>query len=268
MDTLRHGHNTVARGIVDLLDVLDEFWHTEIRLRQIDQIRTCAVFAGQGGSCGQPTGMTAHDLHHHDHALVVHMCVLIDLHNGGSDVLGGRGVAGAMIRAEQIVVNGLGHAHNAALVAHRLHILVDLIAGVHGVVAAVIEEIAYIVLLEDLKDALVVRIVQLRIGDLIAAGAQCGGGGILQQAQLLGILLPHVEQPIVKYTHDAVLGTQHLGNGAGLQRRVDHAVGTGIDNGSGAAGLTDNTRAAQFFHIRIPPKAEFLCLQRVFYHVE
>ena len=64
-----------------------------------------------------------------------------------------------MIRAEQIVVNGLGHAHNAALVAHRLHILVDLIAGVHGVVAAVIEEIAYIVLLEDLKDTLVVRII-------------------------------------------------------------------------------------------------------------
>ena len=65
-----------------------------------------------------------------------------------------------------------------------------------------------------------------------------------------------------------MLGTQHLGNGAGLQRRVDHAVSAGIDDGSGATGLTDNTRAAQFFHIRIPPKAEFLCLQRVFYHVE
>ena len=173
-----------------------------------------------------------------------------------------------MVGAEQVIVNGLGHAHHAAVVIHRLHVLIDLVAGVHGVVAAVIEEIAHVVLLEHLQNALIVGVVQLRVGDLVPAGAESGGGGVFQQAQLLGILLSHVEQSVIQDAHDTVLRTQHLCDSAGLQRRVDHAVGTGVDNGSGAAGLPDNTCAAQFFHIRIPPKAEFLCLQRVFYHVE
>ena len=48
----------------------------------------------------------------------------------------------------------------------------DLVAGVHGVVSAVVAEIADIVLLEDLKNALVIGIVFIRVLDLVAAGAR------------------------------------------------------------------------------------------------
>ena len=182
------------------------------------------------------------------------MGVLIDLHDGRGDILGCGGIAGAVVGAEQIVVDGLGHAHHAAVVAHGLHILVDLVAGIHGVVTAVIKEIADIVLLEHLQDTLVVRVIQLGIGNLVPAGAQSRGGGVLQQPQLLRVLLPHVKQPVGQHALDAVLRAQYLGDGAGLQRRVDDAVGAGIDDRRGTAGLADDTRAAQFFHRSIPPK--------------
>ena len=91
-------------------------------------------------------------------------------------------------------------------------------------------------------------------GNLVPAGAQSRGGGVLQQPQLLRVLLPHVKQPVGQHALDAVLRAQHLGDGAGLQRRVDDAVGAGIDDRRGTAGLADDTRAAQFFHRSIPPK--------------
>ena len=153
-----------------------------------------------------------------------------------------------MVGAEEVVVDRLGHAHHTALVADGLHVLVDLVAGVHGVVAAVIEEVADIVLAEHLEDALIVGVVLGGIGDFIAAGAERGGGRILQQRQLLGILQPHIKQAVVQHALDAVLRAEHLRDGAGLERRVDHAVCAGIDDGRGAAGLADDTCAFQLFH--------------------
>ena len=44
------------------------------------------------------------------------------------------------------------YAHHAALIADLLHVLADLVAGVHRVVAAVVEEVADVILLEDLQD--------------------------------------------------------------------------------------------------------------------
>ena len=75
-----------------------------------------------------------------------------------------------MVGAEKVVVDGLGNAHDPAFVANRLHIAADLAAGIHGIVAAVIEEITYVVFLENLKNALIIRIILLRIGNLVAAG--------------------------------------------------------------------------------------------------
>ena len=104
-------------------------------------------------------------------------------------------------------------------------------------------------LLEHLQDTLVVRVIQLGIGNLVPAGAQSRGGGVLQQPQLLRVLLPHVKQPVGQHALDAVLRAQHLGDGAGLQRRVDDAVGAGIDDRRGTAGLADDTGSSQLIHV-------------------
>ena len=135
--------------------------------------------AGQRRGGSQPTGVAAHDLHHHDHACVINAGVLIDLHHRSGNIFSGRGVTGAVVSAEQVVVNGLGYAHYAALIADGLHIVIDLVAGIHRVVAAVIEEVTNVMLLKHLKDTLIIGVIHLGIGNLITAGAQGRGGGIL-----------------------------------------------------------------------------------------
>ena len=193
--------------------------------------------------------MTAHDLDNADHTGVVHARVLIDLHAARGDILRGAGVAGAVVGAEEIVVDGLGNAHHAALIADLLHILGDLVAGVHGVVAAVVEEIADIVLLEDLQDTLVIGIIYVGIRQLVAAGAQGRGGGVFHQVQLSGVLLSHVVQLVLQHTLDAVGGAQHLSDAGSLQGGLDDALGTGVDDGGGAAGLADDTGSSQLIHV-------------------
>ena len=145
-------------------------------------------------------------------------------------------------------LDGLGHAHHAALIAHLLHVLRDLVAGVHGVVAAVIEEIADVILLEDLKNALVVGVVHIGIGQLVAAGTQSGGGGVPHELQLLAVLLSHVVQLVVQNALDAVSGTQHPSDGAGIQGGLNYAQSAGVDNRGGATRLANDASAFQFAH--------------------
>ena len=197
--------------------------------------------------------MTAHDLNDADHARVVHPCVVVDLHAGGGNILRGGGVAGAVVGAEEVVVDGLGYAHDAALIAGLLHILADLVAGIHGVVSAVIEEVPDVVLLEDFKDALVIRIVHIGVSDFVAAGAESGRGGVKQVLQLCSVLKGHVDQPVIEHALDSVLRAVDLCNRIAVQRGADNAVRTGIDDGSGTAGLTYNTSAFQNIHNCVPP---------------
>ena len=193
--------------------------------------------------------MTAHNLHHHDHAGIVDMRILIDLHHGSGNVFGSRGVAGAVIRAKQVVINGLGHAHHAAVVAYRLHIGADFMAGIHGIVAAVIEKVADIMPLEYLKNPPIVCIVLFGICDLIAAGTQRGRGCILHQAQLFGILQTHIKQTVIQHAFNAVLGAQHLCDSPGFQSCINDAVCAGIDDRGGTAGLADDAGTLQFIHV-------------------
>ena len=150
-----------------------------------------------------------------------------------------------MVGAEKVVVDGLGNAEDPALVAHLLHIAADLVAGVHGIVAAVVEEIADVIFLEDLQDALEIGVVGLGVGDLVAAGAQSGGRGVQQQFQLGRIFLVHNHQAVVENAHDAVMRAVDLGDAVALQGGFDDAVGAGVDDGGGSAGLTDDGGADQ-----------------------
>ena len=252
VDALGDRDHAVALFLVDALDVSKEFIHIEVTLGQVDEVGARAVFGGERGGGGQPAGVAAHDLDDADHTGVVHARVLIDLHAARGDILRGAGVAGAVVGAEEIVVDGLGNAHHAALIADLLHILGDLVAGVHRVVAAVVEEIADIMLLEHLENTLIIGVVHIGIGDLVAAGAERGGGGVLQQLQLARVLLAHVEQAVGKHALDAVLRAVDGGDAVGVKRRADHAVGAGVDDRGRAAGLTDDAGAFQFTHIVSP----------------
>ena len=233
---------------VDRLDLLGERVQIKINLGQVDQIRAVAAVVRQRRSRGQPAGVTAHALHDRDHAGVIHGGILVHFHHGRRDVLRRRTVARAMVGAVQVVVDRLRNAHYAALVAVLQHILGDFVAGIHRVVAAVVEEIADVVLLEDLEDALIIGIVHIGILQLIAAGTQRGGRRILHQRKLCRIFLAHVDQIVIQNALDAVQRAEYLGDRIGLQRGLDRAVSGSVNGGGRTAGLTDNASATKLAH--------------------
>ena len=73
------------------------------------------------------------------------------------DVLGDRAEARAAVGDRQVVVHGLRHVDGLHRVAQLLGQLRDLEAGVGRVAAAVVEEVADVVRLEDFDQALVLR---------------------------------------------------------------------------------------------------------------
>src|SRR5699024_7899878 len=97
----------------------------------------------------QPDSVTAHDFNDRDHARIIDSGVFINLSARGGDILGGTGKTRAVVRAKQIVVNGLGNAHHAAIPTGLGHKTADFVACIHGVIAAIIEEITDVVLFED-----------------------------------------------------------------------------------------------------------------------
>ena len=142
----------------------------------------------QGGGGGDPAGVAAHELHHH------HMDgqgggVKGQLQGGHRGIFGRTAEAGAVVRDGQVIINGLGDSDDPQLVAGLAGQLIDLVAGVHGIVAAVVEEVADVELLEALQHRRVVR-----VGELPPAGAQSGGGGAGQQVQLLLAELTQIHQ--------------------------------------------------------------------------
>ena len=132
---------------------------------------------------------------------------MVDFHDGGSDILGGGSIAGAVVGTGEVVVDGLGDAHDAAGIAVGEEELGDFVAGIHGVVAAVVEEVADVVLLKDFDDALIVGFILGGVLEFIAAGAERGGGGILHKGELTGALFAHVDDVVIEDTADAVEGS-------------------------------------------------------------
>ena len=251
MDALGNGYHAVALFLIDALHLGQELVHIEVHLREVHQVRPRAVGRSQCSRASQPASVTAHNFNDAHHAGIIDPGVLIDFHAAGGNILGGGSEAGAVVGAEEVVVDGLGHAHHAALIANLLHILGNFVAGIHRVVAAVVEEVAHVVLFEDLQDTLVVGVIHIGVLHLIAAGAQCGGGGILQKLQLGGVFLAHVEKPVIQHALDAMLRAQNPGDVGVLQRRTDDAISAGVDDRGGTAGLTKDARAFQFTHIKI-----------------
>ena len=115
-----------------------------------------------------------------------------------------------MIRSPQVVIDGLGHTHHPTLITDRLHVFADLAASIHGIVAAVVEEVTDIVLPEYFQNTLVIGVVHFGVGHFIAAGPQGRGGRVLQQRQLLRILQSHVEQTVVQHAFNAVFRAKYL----------------------------------------------------------
>ena len=216
--------------------------HVEGHFGQADHVHTLAVIAlGQRCGGGQPAGVASHDLHHGDVLGAVHGGVTDDLLHHNADVLGRRTVTGGVVGDHQVVVDGLGHAHEADVALDALAVLGQLADGVHGVVAADVEEVADVQLFQNGEQLLVDRLVGVPVGQLVAAAAQKAGRGALEQLNVQ-IVRQHggkIHHALLQQTGDAVAHTVHDVGAAALAAFKD-ARKARIDDGSRAARLADD----------------------------
>ena len=184
LDALRHGDDDAGLFRLHAGDLFHKAVHVERDLGQADHVHALAVLgAGQGGGRGQPAGVAAHDLDDGDIVGAVDRGVADELFHDDADVLGRAAVAGGMVCDHQVVVDRFGHAHKADVAADIGAVLGQFADGVHAVVAADVEEVADIQLLEDLEQLFVdgLALVAVPVGQLVAAGAEIARRRALEQ---------------------------------------------------------------------------------------
>ena len=151
----------------------------------------------------------------------------------------------------QVVVNGLGHADDAHFVAALDGLLVDLVRGVLGIVAADVKEVADVVGLEHLEQPVHVFGGLLRLLleiDLVAAGAQRGGGRVFQALDGPRLLVVDVNEFLVQDAQDAVGAAVDFLDALVPARFLNHAGQAGVDDGRRPARLRHQEISNQFCH--------------------
>ena len=234
-----HHHRAVAVVLDQRIDARKEGRLVEWNLGEQDHDRN-AVVRRQPAGRGDPARMAPHHLEHEDlgggggHRAHVQR----GLERGHRDVLRDRAEARAAVGQRQVVVDGLRHVDGLQRIAERLRQLAHLEAGVGRIAAAVVEEVADAVRLEDLDQALVLAPVLLERLELVAAGAEGARGRGAQRRDRLGRLQAGVDQLFGERAEDAVAAGVDGADAVGVPaRRFDHAAGRGVDDRGDAAGL-------------------------------
>ena len=199
-----------------------------------------ALLAGQAAGGGDPAGVPAHDLEHEHlgggarHRLHVER----GLARRDGDVLGRGSETRAAVGERQIVVDGLGNPDAGDRVVQLHADFGHLVCGVHGVVAAVVEEIPDVMGAEHLDQALVLGAALVDPGQFVARGAEGAGRRVAQGPDGRRALLAGVDQVLGQRADDAVAAGIDLADPvAVLAGRFDQAAGGGIDDGGYPAGL-------------------------------
>ena len=236
----RNDHFLVLR--IDVLDTRNELIHVEIFFRQINQIGAKSLVGRKRSRGCEPSRVSSHHLKNRDHARVVYARIEIDFHRGGGDIFCGAAIARAVVGGPQIVIDRLGHAHYAHFVAGLLHVFADLVACVHRVVAAVIEEITNVIFLENFKHSFIIGVVRIGISELIAHGTKRRRRRGLHELKFLLVFLPHINQLFFQNAFDTVSRTINLCDTVFLKSLKEYACRACVDYRRGPAGLSENTR--------------------------
>ena len=213
VDALGHGDQQSPSLGPFLLHRGQEGLLVKAGLRQVHQVLAGHLVGEEGGGGGDPPGVAAHELHDH-HVDGQGGGVKGQFQGGHRGVLGRAAEARTVVGDRQVIVDGLRNTDDPQLVPGLAGQLVDLVAGIHGVVAAIVKEIADVELLEALQHRGIVR-----VGELPPAGAQGGGGGAGEQVQLLVVKRPQVHQ---------VAGQDALGAEPGPVDSLDLRVSFGL----------------------------------------
>src|ERR1700722_13792613 len=110
----------------------------------------------------------------------------------------------------QIVVDSLRHAQTNNRIAERLADLRHLQSGVHGVIAAVIEEIADVMRAEDVNQPFVLGTVLFQALQFEARRSTGARGGVLQATDGRGSLAADGDEILRQRPDDAVASCKKL----------------------------------------------------------
>ena len=260
-DAFADGDLAAPERRVDGLHVAQKLVHDEGDLGHVDQMRRGPLgrilvgvpdAARQRRRCGEEAGIAPHDYIDLDaaEAGVVERIA----HMGKCDEARRGGKARCVVVFLQVVIDGLRHMEAVHLVARFGRLLAHDAAGVGGIVAADIEEIADVVLAAALEDLGAIGIV-----GLVAGGTERRRGGLCDQFDLLGRQLGQVNQ-IAAVLGDAAHAVTHpidalhlAGGHKALLQTFDHAGQRLVDDGGGTAGLPDNRIAGRKIGHALPP---------------
>ncbi len=197
-----------AVGFELFQDVLAQLRQRGSRLAQIDLERHLAVRIGEPGRGGDEADLTSHRLDHEDRVsrggtgvfLVGLADVLREVTRRGA--VAGRVVEECELGITEVVVDRLGYAGRHQVEPPVAREQADLVRCVLRVVAADVEEIADVVGLEDINDALEIFVLSLL--ELVATGADAPRGGRgPQQGDLLVGRGREVDQLLLQHAFDA-----------------------------------------------------------------
>src|SRR5439155_560510 len=154
--TFADDHDAIFQRGNGFFDLGQEFVLQEGNFRYQDEVgRVNGTALRQHGAGGDPPCPAAHDLDDATGAVVRDHAADVrgDFHHGRRIVFDDRAVAGAMVGVWQVVVDGFGNADHAHFKAAFDGLVVNLVRGILRIVAAGVKEVADIVRLKNLKEA-------------------------------------------------------------------------------------------------------------------
>ena len=171
MQSLRYCDKNISLLLHYLYHIIGKSIEIKSYLGQVYKVgaTSISVFSGKSRTGCQPAGMTAHYLNNGHHVGIIYIGILADLHAGSGNKFCRASEAGTMVGSEKIVVDSFGNSHNAALISYLLHVLAYLIAGIHGIVSAIIEKVPHVIFFKYLKNSLIIAVIHIRVSHFISA---------------------------------------------------------------------------------------------------
>ena len=243
MDPFTHRDHAAAVLAVDAIHVGQEVLGVEVPLRAVDQVRAIIrVGSAQGAGRGEEASVAPHD--HGDVDPGQGAVIQVGAHKGQGNEAGRRGEARGVVVEDQVVVDGLGHMDAPEVVTCRVGLGVDDTRGVRAVVAADIEEVAHVMRLEHLEDALAILLIRLVPGAQDARGRGAG-----HPLQVVGCLLGQVHELFVDDALDAVDSAINPGDLRELACLHDDAHQGLVDHRGRPATLSDHNLPFKLAHL-------------------
>lgn len=229
-----NGDDTASKTSKNAFHIVTNGFQRDFLLGQIDQVG--GVFgrmAGEGGGGGDPTGIAAEGLDDHDGG-GQRAVVLAGIADGVGKEAGDAAVAGRVIGAGDVVVDGFGDADDLEAAAGGFG---EMAGGAHGAVSAVEEGGGDAVLEEDPDGLLITGFVESMAGG--AEGGSGGEGDLLEKGFGGGV---EVEEVLGEESGEAEAGAEE-GPVSGAAEFEGEAGERGIEDGGGSAAVDQDGAA-------------------------